>query len=119
MITCLISFIVLFQDDPKKLIGEYNYSIPDTPYGDYFGKLILRKPADLWQGEMINEEGIRSPLRGIKVQENRVSFKADIEDTNDSYFELEVSGDSLRGSIVVKGDDFNYVLKAKKISTGN
>lgn len=94
--------------------GKYAYAIVDTPYGDYSGFIILKKKDNTYQGEVINEEGIKYDLSVVRSSGNRIIFRSNIEETN-SILHCEFFGDSIRANVEVKGDDFPYVLKGTKI----
>lgn len=112
---CMMSLCtsVLAQDTPD-YSGKYAYAIVDTPYGDYFGFIILQKKNNSYMGEIINEEGKKFDLNVIRSNGNRLIFKSNAEETN-SLFYCEFFGDSIRANVEVKGDDFPYVLKGKKV----
>ncbi len=53
-------------------------------------------------------------MKAIRHKGNQLVFKTNMEDTN-SLVTFEFQGDSIRGRIAVKGDDFPYLLKGGKL----
>ena len=110
-----VSYVSLHaQERPVDLSGKYSYAIVDTPYGDYFGVITLVKKGNSYQGEILDDEGTKYNLRVIRTYGSIIIFKSDIEESK-SVFTCEIKGDSIRGTIKVRSDDFNYVLKGKRV----
>ena len=112
----LWSLLTYGQPEPSgDLAGTWAYEIKETPYGDYYGDLILEKDDNTYQGKIVNDEGITYQIDVIRVKGNKMVFTSDVEDT-DSMFSANFQGDSLNAVIEVKGDDFLYKLKGKRKS---
>lgn len=104
------------QSEPlDDLAGTWAYEVKDTPYGDYYGDLVLEKDDNTYKGKIVNDEGTTYQIDIIKVKGNKMVFTSDIEGT-DSMFSANFQGDSLNAVIEVKGDDFLYKLKGKRKS---
>lgn len=93
--------------------GKYRYSVINTPYGDFFGWLTLKKSGNTYKGEIVNDEGKEFYMKVIKFSGNRLVFRSNIEGTN-SLISCQFFGDSLRANVAVHGDDFPYILKGAK-----
>jgi hypothetical protein len=115
-----ICFYQLYQtpDRLDDIIGTYSYSVQDTPYGDYNGYLYLWRKENKLEGEIENEESTKYYLKWVGQKGNSLIFKSNIEETK-STLSVEFYQDSLRGTIKVKGDDFPYEIKGKKIKNLN
>lgn len=117
---CLpVIFLLLFQeicaqrsaaDSPIK----YQYAIANTPYGDYFGVIVLRREGRSYRGEIVDEDGTITSMKVTKFDGHRLVFKSKIDGTN-SRFRCEVFGDSIRGVGIFSGEDFVFVLKGKRV----
>lgn len=95
-------------------IFKYQYSIIDTPYGDYFGWIILKKERQSYQGEIIDEDGTSNNLKVTKFDDNQLIFKSKIDGTK-CIFRCEIFGDSIRGVGTFSGDEFKFLLKGKRV----
>ena len=119
-VTGFLLVIVLFsvnlkaQTTNRDNIVTYAYSVIDTPYGDYFGKIVLTKERKQHEGELINEEGKIYRLKIHKFTDKQLIFTAYIEKTK-TKFDCSLVGDSIKGNIHFKADDFKYVLKGVKL----
>jgi hypothetical protein len=120
VIVKMFLFLAVLSDLPNELwqthdfSGVYFYSIVDTPYGDYFGKITFRKRGNSYESEIINEDSVRYDIKVIKTEGTKIIFRTNLENSK-STGTCEIIGDSIRGNLAVKGDDFNYILKGKKI----
>lgn len=108
------SFSLLGQDMAADISGRYAYSVVDTPYGDFFGWIILRKNGNTYKGEIIDEEGKQSQLKVIRSQGTQLEFRSNLEDSK-SLFICSFFGDSVWAEVRVDKDDFKYILKGKKV----
>jgi len=95
-------------------VVTYGYSVIDTPYGDYFGKIVLTKERKQHKGELIDDEGEIYRLKIHKLTDKQLIFTAYIEKTK-TKFDCSLVGDSIKGNIHFKADDFKYVLKGVKL----
>jgi len=93
--------------------GKFSYAIVDTPYGDYFGHIVLRKKGESYEGEIVNDEGRKFDLKVLRTRGNVIVFKSNAEDTN-STFTCRLEGDSLKANVEVEGDTFLYKLRGKR-----
>lgn len=118
--TCFLFVIVLFslnlnaQTTNRDNVVTYGYSVIDTPYGDYFGKIVLTKERKQHEGELIDEEGEIYRLKIHKLTDKQLIFTTYIEKTK-TIFDCSLVGDSIKGNIKFKADDFKYVLKGVKL----
>lgn len=55
---------------------KYKFSILDTPYGDYFGELILYANENYKSGILLDEENNISPVKVLKFNDEKLDFKA-------------------------------------------
>lgn len=58
----------------KKILGEWEYSIPDAPHGYQNGVLVLSKVDGVLSGEMVME-GQGSPLEEVEYEKNVLKAK--------------------------------------------
>ncbi len=93
---------------------KYQYSVIDTPYGDYYGLIILKKEGKSYKGEMIDEDGIVHELKVQKFDSKQLIFKSKIDGLK-SIFRCEILGDSINGTGVFSGDEFEFKLKGAKV----
>jgi len=115
IVLTFFAFMAVGQSVINDYTGKYQYSVLDTPYGDFFGHLILRKTGQQYEGEIINGEGKKFNVNVIRVRNNTIVFKSNIEETN-SILSCRFVGDSIHANVEVQGDKFLYVLKGKKIN---
>ena len=117
---CFLLVIVLWsmslnaQTIPVSRRVLYSYSVINTPYGDYFGKLILNKESKKKEGEIIDEDGKIHKLKILKFTDRQLIFVSYI-DNSKAFFDCCIVGDSLKGTAKVKGDDFKYILNGVRI----
>jgi hypothetical protein len=93
---------------------KYQYSVIDTPYGDYYGVIILKKEGKSYKGEMIDEDGIVYELKIQKFDSNQLIFKSKIDGLK-SIFRCEILGDSVIGTGIFSGDEFEFKLKGTRV----
>ena len=119
-VTGFLLVIVLFSENLKAQttnrdnIVTYAYSVIDTPYGDYFGKIVLTKERKQHKGELLDDEGEIYRLKIHKLTDKQLIFTTYIEKTR-TIFYCRLVGDSIKGNIKFKADDFKYVLKGVKL----
>lgn len=106
----------LGQSQPN-FSGSYKYECKNTPSGDYFGTLTLKKVSEQYVGDIINSKGRKFEITFLRQKGNRLIFSSNLEDTNNSILTCDFQGDSLRATIEVKGDDFLYKLRGKKVAS--
>jgi len=111
--------ISLSAEAQKNFSGAYKYEVRNTPYGDYFGVLTLRKVGEKYEGEFVNNKGKKYPINFFKVRDNKMIFSSNIEDTDNSMVSCVFVGDSIKATIEVKGDNFLYKLNGEKTKTKN
>jgi len=58
----------------KKILGEWEYSVPDAPYGYQNGTLVLSKVDGVLAGEMVME-GQGTPLEEVVFEKNVLKAK--------------------------------------------
>ena len=58
----------------KKILGEWEYSVPDAPYGYQNGVLVLSKVDGVLAGEMVME-GQGTPLEEVVFEKNVLKAK--------------------------------------------
>jgi hypothetical protein len=112
----LISLIgeVSAQNLDSDNIFKYQYSVIDTPYGDYFGWIILERKGQSYAGKIIDEEGSINTLKVTKFDDKRLFFKSRIDGLK-SVFKCEIFGDSIRGVGIFPGEEFKFILKGKRV----
>lgn len=93
--------------------GTYRYEMRDTPYGDFAGKIILKKEKGNYKIEMINNKGEQFSARVVRLKGNRIVLS-----TNFEYADATLYGyfqeDALSARIEAKGDPFLYKFIARK-----
>jgi hypothetical protein len=97
----------------EDLSGRWYYEVKNTPYGNFYGVIILKKQNEAYAGQIINKAGKKFKVDVVRVKGNRMVFLSNVEDTN-STFNCQFKGDSLLATVEVKGDKFLYKLKAKR-----
>jgi hypothetical protein len=106
-----------FLQQPQQLTrdfsGNYRYSVVDTPYGEFFGSMTLKKNGELYVGSLVNNHGQTFTVKFVRARGNSIVFKSNFENAN-SLFLCRFSGDSLRAYIEVEGDTFVYTMKGNK-----
>jgi hypothetical protein len=102
------------QNSSIDSIFKYQYSIIDTPYGDYYGLIILKREGQSYRGEIIDEDGTINSLKVTKFDENWLIFKSKIDGAK-SVFRCEIFGDSIRGVGTFSNDEFKFFLKGKRV----
>jgi hypothetical protein len=116
----LASLLFISNPTPAQTVrdysGAYKYEVRNTPSGDFFGTLTLRKEDDKYVGEIVNDKGRKFTVNFLRLRDDRLIFSSNVEDTNNSIFTCDFKGDSLRATIEVKGDDFLYKLRGKKVA---
>ena len=95
--------------------GTWKYEVRDTPSGDYFGNLVLKKVNGKYQGQIINDQGMKDSIKVTEVTGNKMVFTAQVEQA-DETFNCVFTGDSLHAAIDVVGDNFKYQLRAKRVA---
>jgi len=103
------------QNIPVSTRVTYSYSVIETPYGDYFGKLILNNESKKKGGEIIDEDGKIHKVKILKFTDRQLIFVSYIDNTK-TFFDCSIAGDSLKGTAKVKGDDFKYILNGVRIA---
>ena len=94
--------------------GTWNYEVKDTPSGDYFGKIILVKYKKTYNGEAINNNGIKFRFDLVSMKGNQIVFSTNLENTN-SIVNCTFKGNIMIANVKVAGDDFAYKMKAKRL----
>jgi hypothetical protein len=94
--------------------GTWKYEVRDTPSGDFFGNIILKKVNEKYTGEIINDKGLKDSIHVTEHEGNKLVFTSQVEEA-DETFHCVFTGDSLHASIDVVGDNFNYQLRAKRV----
>jgi hypothetical protein len=106
-----------FSQNPKKKKGDYSgtwaYEVKNTPSGNYSGKIILTKNQKIYNGEAINQAGVKYTFDFVEKKGEILTFRTNLEQTNSMVY-CKFIGDSLRANIKVAGDDFAYKLKGKR-----
>ena len=95
--------------------GTWNYEVKDTPSGDYFGKIILVKYKKTYNGEAINNNGIKFRFDLVSMKGNQIVFSTNLENTN-SIVNCTFKGNIMIANVKVAGDDFAYKMKAKRLA---
>ena len=95
--------------------GTWNYEVKDTPSGDYFGKIILVKYKKTYNGEAINNNGIKFRFDLVSMKGNQIVFSTNLENTN-SIVNCTFKGNTMTANVKVAGDDFAYKMKAKRLA---
>lgn len=104
----------MIHDQPEAdFSGVWAYAVEDTPYGNFYGNIYLDKPEDTYVGKIINDQGIEYTLEVVRIKGNQVIMKSNLEETN-SVMMCKFDGDAMEAALEVSGDDFQYVLKAKR-----
>ena len=93
---------------------KYQYSVIDTPYGDYYGLISLKKEGKYYRGEMIDEDGIVYELKVQKFDSKQLIFRSKIDGLK-SIFRCEILGDSIKGTGVFSGDEFVFKLIGTRV----
>ena len=93
---------------------RYQYSVIDTPYGDYFGWITLKRDGRSYQGKLIDEDGSSHGLQVIKYDNRHLIFKLKFE-ANKTLFKCEIFGDSIRGLGKFPGEKFEFLLKGRRV----
>lgn len=112
MVFSLSGWIAYAQQSPD-FSGRWYYEVKNTPYGNFYGVIILKRKDTAYTGEIINKAGKKFKLEVMRVKSNKMVFSSNVEDTN-SIFNCQFKGDSLLATVEVKGDQFLYRLKAKR-----
>ena len=113
-------FLIIFvgqvnaQDSNVDNVFKYQYSVTDTPYGDYFGWIILERKRQSYVGKIIDEDGSINTLKVIKFDDKHLFFKSKIDGLK-SVFKCEIFGDSIRGVGIFSGEEFKFVLRGKRV----
>ena len=107
------SYSLVAQNNDLDLSGTWDYQVTKTPYGNFFGKIILKKTDDTYTGEIINKQGKKYTLDVVRCKGNRLIFNSNIEETT-SLVSCVFQGDSIKATIEVQGDNFLYKLKGKR-----
>lgn len=102
------------QDLNSDSVFKYQYSVIDTPYGDYFGWIILERKGHSYVGKIIDEDGSMNTLKVTKFDDKRLLFKSKIDGLK-SVFNCEIFGDSIRGVGTFSGEEFKFILRGKRI----
>lgn len=115
----LIFYLLCFWEVNAQIANDdhtvkYQYSVIDTPYGDYYGLIILKKEGKSYKGEMIDEDGIVYELKVQKFDSKQLIFKSKIDGLK-SIFRCEILGDSIKGTGVFSGDEFEFQLKGIRV----
>ena len=116
LIFALFFFVSEANAQKKKasdFTGTWNYEVKDTPYGDYFGKIILVKDKKTYKGEAINKAGIKFRFDLVSMKGNKLVFSTNLEETN-STVNCTFKGNTMTADVKVAGDDFAYKMKGKK-----
>jgi len=95
--------------------GSWKYEVRDTPSGDFFGNIVLKKVNGKYQGEIINDKGSKDSISVTSVTGNKMVFTSHVEQA-DETFNCVFTGDSLHADIDVVGDNFTYKLRAKRVA---
>ncbi|SKC83345.1 hypothetical protein [Ohtaekwangia koreensis] len=111
----LLSTAISYGQGQNDFSGSWMYSVTDTPYGNFYGTIILNKSGETYNGKVVNKAGKQYTLDVLRVKGNRLVFSSNVEETN-SIFNCSFKGDSVLATIEVKGDKFLYKLKGKKVS---
>ena len=95
----------------NSVVGTWNYTISDTPYGDVAGVMNIAKAGDGYAGTLTTDEGTLE-LKNVKISDSKLTctFTAQGYDLDmDGTFE----GDSFKGEV---GVDFNtFDMTATKV----
>ena len=92
----------------KKIIGEWDYSIPDAPYEYQKGVLVLKKIDGVLSGEMIMG-GQGSPMEEIVYKKNNLKAVMNVQgeivnfDLNFTKKTLEGTVSYSQGTLEMKG----------------
>ncbi|UCJ05006.1 hypothetical protein KTO58_15005 [Chitinophaga pendula] len=93
--------------------GTYQYEMKNTPYGDFMGKIILKKEKETYRIEVVNNKGEQFSARIIRLKGNRIVMA-----TNFEYADATLYGyfreNALSARIEAKGDPFLYKFIARK-----
>lgn len=108
-----LSITLAQGQDVSDFTGTWKYQVIDTPYGNFYGDLILEKVDDQYDGKFVNDKGREFSLTVLRVKGNKMIISSDIEET-DSMLNCTFDGDQLKATVEVQGDDFLYKLEAKR-----
>lgn len=92
----------------KKILGEWDYSIPDAPYEYQKGVLVLKRVDGVLSGEMIIG-GQGSPMEEIVYEKNNLKAVMNVQgeivnfDLNFTKKTLEGTVSYSQGSLEIKG----------------
>lgn len=87
--------------------GTWEYTVSNTPNGDYKGKMILSKEGDTHTGYMAVGEN-RTEMRNISVEEGKLKFNIYAEGY-DCKFVLMLEDGQLKGTVSVETEAFPVV----------
>jgi hypothetical protein len=94
---------------------KYQYSITDTPYGDYFGWINLKRDGRSYRGEIIDEDGKIYNLKVTRADGKSLNFRLQFDGAK-LFFKCELFGDSIRGVGKSSGEKFKFLMKGKKVN---
>lgn len=114
LILILTSITLSAQTETTISTITYSYSIIDTPYGDYFGKIVIMNEEKRKTCKLIVDDGMKYEIKIIQFDDRQLVFRAFIERTK-MLFCCKLVGDSIKGNVKIKGDNFNYILKGIRI----
>lgn len=101
----LILLAVLFSNftnpinltNPTKVVGNWEYSVPDAPYEYQNGELIVENIGNALSGH-INVNDSEIELENINLDKNTLTFEIYIEDTQVS-FKLDFEKKTFAGNV--------------------
>lgn len=109
----LLSCNLNVQD--QGLLGTWNYTVEDAPFGFQKGKVIFYEENDSIKAKL-KVYGLSIPGDNLVVEETRISFTTQVEHEQISI-KLKVKGDSLIGT--VQGSDLVSSIEMIKRRRGN
>lgn len=98
----------LFATD---ILGTWAYTVSDTPPEYAEGEITFKKDGDKYIAT-INVNDYITSIEEVTVQENRVSFKIDVEGS-EVTINLEFDGDTMKGSALSNEGIFRMEGKRK------
>lgn len=82
----------------KKILGEWEYTVPQAPYEYQKGTMILSKEGKVLKGEMV-VGGYTTPMEELVNVKGNVKAKIDVEGESVS-FDLNFSKNTFEGTVL-------------------
>lgn len=109
----LSSFTVVSESiSEKKLLGTWEYSVPDAPYEYQTGDLVFEKS----EGKLIGYtlvSGYKTPVNDITIDGSKVNFNMDMQGTP-IMFDLVFTKNAFMGTVTYSEGSLSMTGKKKE-----